>query len=264
MRNRVNQMHGPYRRPMGVSGTAVSPQAAERWARPTVARHACGVERRVVGVTHGCSLARSAHSLSALSNLSSTLPTVAALGTIRAFTANPGRRLTRPREARSERSLHRRQLQFGEKRGSGVGPTKRGKGSKIMAIADRHGLPVAVHVVSASPNEATLVEPTLQRRFLSQTPQRLIGDKAYDSDPLDQRIRDQFHVQLIAPHRWNRSRPATQDGRVLRRYRRRWKIERLFAWFHNYRRIVIRWEYYPENFLGMVQLACAVILLRHL
>jgi transposase len=57
---------------------------------------------------------------------------------------------------------------------------------------------------------------------------------------------------------------ATQDGRRLRRYRRRWKIERLFAWLHNFRRIVIRWEYYPENFLGMVQLACAVILLRHL
>jgi len=133
-----------------------------------------------------------------------------------------------------------------------------------MAIADRHGLPVAVHVASASPNEATLVEPTLQRRFLRETPERLIGDKAYDSDPLDQRIREHLRVEMIAPHRWNRSRPVTQDGRALRRYRRRWKIERLFAWFHNYRRIVIRWEYYPENFLGMVQLACVVILLRHL
>src|SRR6202790_25267 len=60
------------------------------------------------------------------------------------------------------------------------------------------------------------------------------------------------------------AKKGTQDGRVLRRYRRRWKIERLFAWLHNYRRIVIRREYYPENFLGMVQLACAVILLRHL
>jgi transposase len=264
MRNIVNQMYGPHRRPVGVSGAAVSSQAAERWARPAVARHACSVERCVVGVTHGCSLARSACSLSALSNLSSTFPTVAALGAIRASAANTGRRPARPREAGSERSFYRCQLQFGEKRGSGVGPTKRGKGSKIMAIADRHGLPVAVHVVSASPNEATLVEPTLQRRFLREIPKRLIGDKAYDSDPLDERIREQFRVKLIAPHRWNRSRPITQDGRALRRYRRRWKIERLFAWLHNYRRIVTRWEYYPENFLGMVQLACAVILLRHL
>src|ERR1700685_1239854 len=264
MQNRVNQMHGPYRRPMGVSGAAVSSEAAHRRARPTLARHACGVERCIVGLTHGCSLARSADSLSALSNLSSALPTVAALWAAHTVAADTRRRFTRPRQARSERSFHRRQLQFGEKRGSGVGPTKRGKGSKIMAIADRHGLPVAVHVVSASPNEATLVESTLQRRFLRQTPQRLIGDKAYDSDPLDQRIREQFRVQLIAPHRWNRSRPVTQDGRALRRYRRRWKIERLFAWLHNYRRIITRWEYYPENFLGMVQLACAVILLRHL
>src|SRR6202795_313519 len=142
-------MHGSHRRPMGVSGAAVPSQEAERWARPTVARYACGDERRVVGLTHGCSLARSASSLSALSNLSSTLPTVAAFRAAHTFTAKTGRGLTRPREARSERILHRRQLQFGEKRGSGVGPTKRGKGSKIMAIADRHGLPVAGHVASA-------------------------------------------------------------------------------------------------------------------
>jgi len=264
MRNRVNQVHGPHRRPVGVSRTAVPSQAAGRWARPTVARHACGIERGVLGFTHGCSLARSASSLSALSDLSSPLPTVAALRAAHQTAAETGRRLTRPREAGLERSLHRRQLQFGEKRGSSVGPTKRGKGSKIMAIADRHGLPVAVHVVSASPNEATLVEPTLERRFLRETPQRLIGDKAYDSDPLDQRVRENFRVELIAPHRWNRSKPVTQDGRALRRYRRRWKIERLFAWLQNYRRIVTRWEYHPENFLGMVQLACAVILLRHL
>src|SRR5580658_4776292 len=264
MGNRVNQMHGPHRRPVGVSGTAVSSPATGRWARPTVARHACGVERRVLDFTHRCSLARSAGSLSALSNLSSPLPTVAAFRAAHSFATETSRRLTRPRQAGPARSLHRRQLQFGEKRGSGVGPTKRGKGSKIMAIADRHGLPVAVHVASASPDEATLVEPTLQRRFLRETPERLIGDKAYDSDPLDQRIREHLRVEMIAPHRWNRSRPVTQDGRALRRYRRRWKIERLFAWFHNYRRIVIRWEYYPENFLGMVQLACAAILLRYL
>ena len=264
MKNGVNPMHGSHRRPMGGARTAVSSRASGGWTGSTVARHSVCAQRRSLGFTHRRSLARSAVSLSALPNLSSTLPTLAALRIVGTTTAEVGRGLTRSRETRSERSLHRRQLQFGEKRGSGVGPTKRGKGSKIMAIADRHGLPVAVHVVSASPNEATLVEATLQRRFLRQTPERLIGDKAYDSDPLDQRVREHFRVELIAPHRWNRSRPVTQDGRALRRYRRRWKIERLFAWFHNYRRIVIRWEYYPENFLGMVQLACAAILLRHL
>jgi transposase len=69
---------------------------------------------------------------------------------------------------------------------------------------------------------------------------------------------------LIAPHRSNRSKPPTQDRRVLRRYRRRWKIERLWAWLKQYRRLGTRWEVHAVNFLGMVQLACALILLRHL
>ena len=133
-----------------------------------------------------------------------------------------------------------------------------------MAISDGHGLPLAVHVASASPHETKLVAVTLAGRFLASAPERLIGDRAYDSDPLDAQIRQQFGVELIAPHNSTRTRRATQDGRVLRRYRRRWKIERLFAWLHNYRRIVIRWEYNPANYLGMVQLACAMILLRHL
>ena len=133
-----------------------------------------------------------------------------------------------------------------------------------MAISDGHGLPLAVHVASASPHETKLVAVTLAGRFLASAPQRLIGDRAYDSDPLDGQIRQQFGVELIAPHNSTRTRRATQDGRVLRRYRRRWKVERLFAWLHNYRRIVIRWEYNPANYLGMVQLACAMILLRNL
>jgi transposase len=131
-----------------------------------------------------------------------------------------------------------------------------------MAIADRHGLPVAAWIASASPHETQLVEATLQQRFTRATPQRLIGDRAYDSDTLDQRLRQQG-VKLIAPHKYNRSRAKTQDGRELRRYCRRWKIERLFAWLHNFRRLVIRWEYHEANFLGLLQLACVLILMRN-
>jgi len=133
-----------------------------------------------------------------------------------------------------------------------------------MAISDGHGLPLAVHVASASPLETKLVAPTLEQRFLVETPERLIGDRAYDSERLDEQMRERFGVQLVAPHHFRRTRKATQDGRVLHQYRRRWKTERLFAWLHNFRRVVIRWEYYPENFLGMVQLACALIFLRYL
>ena len=159
-------------------------------------------------------------------------------------------------------NVYRRLLQRGQKRGRAVGPTRRGKGTKIMAIADRHGLPVAVRIASASPHETRLVATTVEQRFTASTPQRLIGDRAYDSDPLDAQLQQQG-IQLIAPHKYNRRKPRTQDGRQLRRYCRRWKIERLFAWLHNFRRLVIRWEYHEANFLGMLQLACALILMRN-
>jgi len=141
-----------------------------------------------------------------------------------------------------------------------VGPTKRGKGSKLMAIADGHGLPLAVDVASASPAEVRLVISTLEARFVPELPERLIGDKAYDSDPLAAQLAE-GGVELIAPNRENRT-VKTQDGRPLRRYKRRWKIERLFAWLQNFRRLVTRWEYDVMNFLGFVQLGCIVILLR--
>jgi len=130
-----------------------------------------------------------------------------------------------------------------------------------MAIADRSGLPIALHVDSASPHEVKLVHHTIEGRFLIQLPKRIIGDKAYDSDPLDEEL-ELVGVHMIAPHKANRKKPKTQDGRALRRYRRRWKIERLFAWLQNFRRIVTRWEYHLHNFLGMVQLGCIIILLR--
>jgi len=108
-----------------------------------------------------------------------------------------------------------------------------------------------------------LVEATIESSFVVHTPKRLIGDKAYDSDSLDQHLKKSRGIEMIAPHKGNRTRPRTQDGRKLRRYKRRWKIERLFAWLQNFRRIVVRYEYHAENFLGMVQLGCAIILLRY-
>jgi transposase len=133
-----------------------------------------------------------------------------------------------------------------------------------MAIADRSGLPIAAGIASASPHEVTLVEATLDACFLEHAPDRLVGDRAYDSDPLDLRLREERGIELISPHRSGRTRTRTQDGRALRHYVQRWKIERLFAWLLNYRRLTNRWERHAVNFLGFVQLRCLCILLRHL
>jgi hypothetical protein len=83
-------------------------------------------------------------------------------------------------------------------------------------------------------------------------------------------------IELIALHRKNRKRPRTQDGRKLRRYRRRWKVERTpfgpsacqgrtaFSWFGNFRRLVVRWERHLTMYLAFFHLACLLITLNRL
>ena len=97
--------------------------------------------------------------------------------------------------------------------------------------------------------------------MIEAKPENLIGDRAYDSDPLDEELRLDG-VEMIAPHRANRIKPPTQDRRRLSRYMRRWLVERFFAWIQWQRRILVRWEFHAQNFLGFVQLACLVILFR--
>ena len=119
-----------------------------------------------------------------------------------------------------------------------------------------------VRVQAASPHESQLVEEALGNSFLDELPARLIGDKAYDSDPLDRQMEEEYGIEMIAPHRRDRRHP-TQDGRPLRRYRRRWTVERFFAWLQWFRRLVTRWEHHIENFFGMVRLGCMKIMPRY-
>ena len=123
-----------------------------------------------------------------------------------------------------------------------------------MAIVDANGQPIAVHVESASPGEVTLEEKTIEAKIIKDFPPRLIGDKAYDSDGLDKKLAEKYQVEMIAPNRRNRCK--TQDGRQLRRYKRRWKVERFFSWLQSYRHITVRYDYYVENYFSMIQLAC--------
>ncbi len=127
-----------------------------------------------------------------------------------------------------------------------------------MVVADFNGFPVAADTASASPHEVTLVHDVLAQGFTNGQPARLIGDKAYDCDPLDAELKAEG-IELIVPHESNRVKAATQDGRALRRYHRRWKIERLNAWLQNFRRIATRFDYHAENYLGFVHLGCIKI-----
>ena len=96
-----------------------------------------------------------------------------------------------------------------------------------------------------------------------KNPTRFIYDRAGDSDPLRDRLRRRG-IELICPHRYNRSKPKRQDGRPLRRYRKRWKIERTIAWLGNFRRLLIRWERKITMYQAFVHVACMMIALRQL
>lgn len=159
------------------------------------------------------------------------------------------------------RSDGRRDVFPGKKRGKCVGKTKCGKGTKTMVLIDGNGLPMAAEIASASPAEVTLIEPLVEKRVIRRKPKRLIYDRAADSDPLRKRLRRRG-IELICPHRKGRRKPATQDGRPLRRYRRRWKVERSISWLKNFRRTVVRYERYAHLFHGFVQLACLLIVVR--
>lgn len=171
-----------------------------------------------------------------------------------------------------ERGLHRWQFRLCEKGGTGVGKTKRGKGTKWMVVVDGNGVPLGKHLGSASPAEAKLAEITLAsirvpscrcRGRPRQKPQRLIADKAYDSDPLRKRLKRRG-IELIAPHKANRVRKPTQDGRPLRRYRKRWKIERTNAWLGNFRHLVVRYDRSLRIYEAFFHIACFMIVLRRL
>ena len=160
--------------------------------------------------------------------------------------------------------FRRRYICLGEKRGSCVGKTKRGKGTKLMVLVDGKGTPLGVHVASASPAEVKLLEATLKQvpmRSLGARPSRLIADRAYDSNKARAYLVSQRIIPII-PARRNNRRATHQDGRSLRRYQHRWIVERTNAWLQNFRRITVRYERHVRNYAALLHFACALITLR--
>jgi transposase len=160
-----------------------------------------------------------------------------------------------------------------EKRGSGVGKSQRGKGTKSMVVVDGQGLPLRNHLQSASPAEVKLVVATLAairvgRRHRAglprQKPVRFIADRGYDSNPS---LRNQLAARGIeetAPHRKNLRKPPTQNGRAVRRYKHRWTVERAFAWLGNFRRLIVRQDRSLILCQAFFHIACLMVVLRRI
>jgi transposase len=117
-----------------------------------------------------------------------------------------------------------------------------------MVLVDGNGTPLGVHVDSASPAEVKLLKTTManvsvggKRGRPRSKPERLVLDRAYDSNPERKRL-DALGVEPIIPARKNNKKATHQDGRKLRRYRRRCIAERTNVWLQNFRRLVVRYD----------------------
>src|SRR5260370_38924575 len=143
MQIRVNQEHGPNRGAVGETEATACSETTFRRSRSALARYASRAERCSLGFAHGCSLARPAGPLSSLSNLPSALSAVAARRYAGPALSRARRRPAGSRQIGSVGNFHRRQLQFGEKRGTEGGPTHRGKDNKLMTMASAQNIPLA-------------------------------------------------------------------------------------------------------------------------
>jgi len=126
---------------------------------------------------------------------------------------------------------------------------------KLEVVTEKSGLPVAMTVAGADVSEPDLVGPTLVDVPIEVPPGTpVIADKAYDSDPLRDELEAEDYEPII-PHRKNRVKPPRNDGRKLRRYKHRWRVERTNAWLHCYRGVAVRWSYYSFIYAGMVYMS---------
>jgi transposase len=137
-----------------------------------------------------------------------------------------------------------------------------------MVLVDGGGLPLGVRLESASPGEVTLAEATLAEVKVPRAkgrprtkPKRIIADRAYDSDPLRERLKKRG-IDLVVPYRKNSKLRRYEDGRKLRRYKRRWIIERTNAWLGQFRRLTVRHEHLLLTYRAFFYLACLWITLR--
>lgn len=131
-----------------------------------------------------------------------------------------------------------------------------------MVLVDGAGTPLGVYLDSASPAEVKLLGKTLDGiEDLEGKPERLIADRAFDSNEARADL-EARGIEPIIPARSSNLVATHQDGRKLRRYRRRWIVERTIAWLGWFRRLLVRWDRLMTSYSGFFHMACALIVLR--
>lgn len=150
----------------------------------------------------------------------------------------------------------------GEK--TGANPTDRAKmGTKKSIQVEQHGGPLAVVIAAANVNDHKLLEETINavviaRPDTTKLTQRLCLDKGYDNPTGDAACHAGGyvpHIRRIGEEKKDGWGEKTQPAR-------RWVVERTIAWLQRCRALLIRYDKKPTNYLGLIQLACALLWYR--
>jgi transposase len=159
-----------------------------------------------------------------------------------------------------------------KKGGEKVGLTKKGKGTKWMLVVDGNGLPLGFHLDSANTAEVKLAEQTLDtirvarpRGRPKRRPEKLVADRGYDSSAFRCALRRRGIGMCIPPKRRPANWRAKRGRPVVAReaeYRRRYTVERSFAWLGNFRRLLIRWERHFSVYRNWFTVAVLLLCLR--
>lgn len=148
---------------------------------------------------------------------------------------------------------------------TGPNPTDRGKrGTKRSLLTDAAGVPLGLVVAGANRNDFKLARATLASIPIArpaptpEAPQGVCLDKGYDFDE----VRDLLAEFGYTAHIRMRGEEAQAVKREAGYKARRWVVERTHSWMNRFRRILVRWEKRPENYLGLLHLVCALLTYR--
>jgi transposase len=154
----------------------------------------------------------------------------------------------------------------GEKGGSETGPSPvdRGRnGSKHHLLVDATGIPLAWTLTSGNRHDVTqliaLVDAVPPVRGLvgrpRRRPDRISADRGYDYDKYRRQLRQRGITPEIA-------RRNTGHGSGLGRYR--WVVERTFAWLHQFKRLLVRYDRRAEIHEAFLAIGCCLVCYRRL
>ena len=148
---------------------------------------------------------------------------------------------------------------------TGANPTDRGKrGVKRSLLTEAQGVPVGVAVDGANRHDMKLVRPTLDSVVIArpeptlEQPQGMCLDKGYDFDEVRHTL-DEFGFTAHIRSRGEEAKAIKQEAGFKAR---RWVVERTHGWLNRFRRILVRWDKSPENYIAFLHFACALIAFR--